>query len=349
MSFAKYHKKATRLKDRYQAFHADRSQLDGLYRVCLDHISPVTEPLALISQIQRSGGSLLSQLFDGHPEIHAHPHELKIGYPKKYIWPQINLNEPAQRWFYILFEESVIRLSKQGYKKEPTSDITFPFIFLPALQKKIFLKYLDSLSAISLRDVFNAYMTSYFGAWLNNQNRDGSKKIVTAFTPRLAMSADNMDTYFKIYPDARLISVVRDPSNWYPSALRHNLKIKKDKYSDIEIALQQWKECTQSAIRNKERFGERVCIIKFEDLIGDPGAVMHCLAEFLEIEFDPVLLTPTFNKSPIRANTSFKEEKTGIVKSTLARHETLSAAEISMIVEMTQDVYRSALDEAVAF
>jgi hypothetical protein len=309
----------------------------------------VIEPLALISQIQRSGGSLLSQLFDGHPEIHAHPHELKIGYPKKYIWPQINLNEPAPCWFHILFEESVIRLSKQGYKKEPTSDITFPFIFLPALQKKIFLKYLDSLSAISLRDVFNAYMTSYFGAWLNNQNRDGSKKIVTAFTPRLAMSADNMDTYFKIYPDARLISVVRDPSNWYPSALRHNLKIKKDKYSDIEIALQQWKECTQSAIRNKERFGERVCIIKFEDLIGDPGAVMHCLAEFLEIEFDPVLLTPTFNKSPIRANTSFKEEKTGIVKSTLARHETLSAAEISMIVEMTQDVYRSALDEAVAF
>jgi hypothetical protein len=349
MSFAKYHKKATRLKDRYQAFHADRSQLDGLYRVCLDHISPVTEPLALISQIQRSGGSLLSQLFDGHPEIHAHPHELKIGYPKKYIWPQINLNEPAQRWFYILFEESVIRLSKQGYKKEPTSDITFPFMFLPALQQKIFLKYLDSLSAISLRDVFNAYMTSYFGAWLNNQNRDGSKKIVTAFTPRLAMSADNMDTYFKIYPDARLISVVRDPSNWYPSALRHNLKIKKDKYSDIEIALQQWKASTQSALWNKQKFGERVCIIKFEDLIHDPGSVMHYLAEFLEIEFDPVLLMPTFNKSAIRANTSFKEEKTGIVKSTLARHETLSAAEISMIVEMTQEVYSSALDEAVAF
>lgn len=349
MSFAKYHNKATRLKGRYQAFHADKSQLEDLYRVCLDHFSLVIEPLALISQIQRSGGSLLSQLFDGHPEIHAHPHELKIGYPKKYIWPQINLNEPAQRWFHILFEESVIRLSKQGYKKEPTSDITFPFIFLPALQKKIFLKYLDSLSAISLRDVFNAYMTSYFGAWLNNQNRDGSKKIVTAFTPRLAMSADNMDTYFKIYPDARLISVVRDPSNWYPSALRHNLKIKKDKYSDIEIALQQWKASTQSAIRNKQKFGERVCIIKFEDLIHDPGSVMHYLAEFLEIKFDPVLLTPTFNKSAIRANTSFKEEKTGIVKSTLARHETLSAAEISKIVEMTQAVYRSALDEAVAF
>jgi hypothetical protein len=163
------------------------------------------------------------------------------------------------------------------------------------------------------------------------------------------MRADNMEAYFEIYPDARLISVVREPSNWYPSALRHNLKIKKDKYSDIGIALQQWKDSTLSAIRNKQQFGKRVCIIKFEDLIGDPGSVMHYLAEFLGIEFDPILLTPTFNKSPITANTSFKAETTGIVKSTLARYQTLSADQRSMIVDMTREVYSSALDEAVVF
>ena len=116
-----------------------------------------------------------------------------------------------------------------------------------------------------------------------------------------------------------------------------------------EYRLQQWKDSTLAAIRNKQQFGKRVCIIKFEDLIGDPGSVMHYLAEFLGIEFDPVLLTPTFNKSPIRANTSFKEETTGIVKSTLARHQTLSADQRSMIVDMTREVYSSALDEAVVF
>ena len=45
---------------------------------------PVNQPLLLISQVQRSGGTLLSQLFDGHPQVHAHPHELKIGYPEKW-------------------------------------------------------------------------------------------------------------------------------------------------------------------------------------------------------------------------------------------------------------------------
>ena len=70
------------LKNKYRIWMLTKelkeSKLDlkHLYRLCLEHISPVNSPLALISQIQRSGGSLLSQLFDGHPEIHAHPHEL---------------------------------------------------------------------------------------------------------------------------------------------------------------------------------------------------------------------------------------------------------------------------------
>lgn len=349
MDIAKFRRKLTRLKARRQALQDSGLSLEDLFRVCLDHISPVTEPLALISQIQRSGGSLLSQLFDGHPQIHAHPHELKIGYPKKFNWPEIDLNESHERWFKILFEDSVIRLFKEGYKKEPTSDITFPFIFLPALQRKIFLKYLESIDAPNLRHVFDAYMTSYFGAWLNNQNSTGQKRFITAFTPRLAMMKANMDSFFEIYPDGRLISIVRNPKNWFPSALRHNVKIKKDKYADIEIALHQWKENAEAMIWTKQKYDQRVCIIRFEDLISDIEAVMRHLAQFLNIEFDNILLTPTFNKSSITANTSFDEEKPGIVKSTLSRHQTLSVKELETIAEMTQDAYQEVLKAAVGF
>ena len=51
-----------------------RTLLANTYESWLEHIQPVTVPLALISQIQRSGGSLFSQLLDGHPELDAHPH-----------------------------------------------------------------------------------------------------------------------------------------------------------------------------------------------------------------------------------------------------------------------------------
>ena len=112
-----------------KAFRAIRSQVEDLYRSGLKSAAPITVPLALISQIQRSGGSLLSQLFDGHPEIYAHPDELKIGYPEKYIWPKIDLNDSPENWFSILFEESVIKHFREGYNKGHKSEKTFPFIF----------------------------------------------------------------------------------------------------------------------------------------------------------------------------------------------------------------------------
>ena len=202
----------------------NRKLLAKAYKHWLENILPVSVPLALISQIQRSGGSMLSQLFDGHPQLHAHPHELKFGYPKKYIWPPIDLRDRPDRWFEILFEEIVVRHFRYGYKKMEKYKDTSLFIFLPSLQKGLFLKYLESIDNINHRDVFDAYMTSYFNAWVNNQNRHGSKKFITAFTPRLAFMETNMKSFFKVYPDGRLISVVRDPKNWFPSANRHQLE-----------------------------------------------------------------------------------------------------------------------------
>ena len=132
------------------------SHLKDLFHTCLKHISPVTEPLALISQIQRSGGSLLSRLFDGHPEIHAHPHELMMGYKKKYVWPRIDLNEHPERWFRILFENMVIKHTREGYKKGK-EDKEYPerqFESLIAQEFEIFDPFLLSHNLKNCRDHF---------------------------------------------------------------------------------------------------------------------------------------------------------------------------------------------------
>ncbi len=128
-----------------KALKLNKSQLTDIYNTCLKHVSPVTLPLALISQVQRSGGTLLSQLFDGHPEVHAHPYELKIGYPKKYYWPQIDLNADPEKWFLLLFEDVILEHVKSGYSKFKRDEITYPFLFIPSLQHKIFTRYFKSL------------------------------------------------------------------------------------------------------------------------------------------------------------------------------------------------------------
>ncbi len=321
------------------------AHLKDLFHTCLKHISPVTEPLVLVSQIQRSGGSLLSQLFDGHPEIHAYPHELMMGYKKKCVWPRIDLNDRPERWFGIIFEKMIIEHNIKGYKKGRRDQETFPFILVPSLQKELFLKYIDSIQSITVRDVFDAYMTSYFGAWINNQSTNGRKKFVTVFTPRLSTLKANMEFFFEIYPDGRLISLVRDPKNWFPSTLRHL----PEKYGDLRGALSQWNESARAGLWNKERYGDRVCIIKFEDLVSKTEAVMRYLAEFLGIEFDDILLVPTFNKFPIKAHSRFKVENHGIVNSPLSKYRTLSEQEFDTIERMTGETYPRVLNEAVRF
>ena len=86
-----------------------------------------------------------------------------------------------------------------------------------------------------------------------------------------------------------------------------------------------------------------------EDLVAETETVMRFLAEFLDIEFDDILLIPTFNKSPIKAHTSFKVENHGILQGTQSRYKTLTESELDIIEGMTADIYSKALKEVVKF
>ena len=318
---------------------------EDLSRICLEHVSPVTSPLALISQIQGSGGSFLNHLFDGHPELHTHPHELMIGYPEKHHWPKIDLNDRPENWFGILFEDIVSKYNQEGYVKGKEDRETFPFVFIPALQKKIFLDYMDSVQSITARDVCNGYLTSYFGAWLNNQNYNGLKKFITAFNQKLATTRENMESFFEVYPDGRLISLIRDPKNWFPFVRTQWPK----RYEDVSLALNQWNECAQAMLWNKETYGDRVCLIKCEDLLSKTEAVMRYLADFLGIEFDDILLRPTFNTLPMKVNTNFNGEGHDLKDSPFRNARTSTGQELDTIERITSETYSLVLKEVVSF
>ena len=318
---------------------------EDLSRICREHVFPVTSPIALISQIQGSGGSFLNQLFDGHPDLHTHPHELTVGHPEKPHWPRIDLNDLPENWFGFLFEDIVSKYNQQGYVTGKGDKETFPFVFIPPLQRRIFLDYINSLQSITARDVFNGYLTSYFGAWLNNQNYKGQKKFITAYSPRLAIKRENMELFFETYPDGRLISLIRDPNNW----LSFVRKRWPEKYDDMTVSLEQWNESAQAMLWNKEKYVDRVCLIKFEDLLSKTEAVMRYLANFLGIEFDDILLVPTFNGFPLMVSTRSTIEDHGIAGSPLSEEITSTGWELNAIEGMTSEKYSLALKETVRF
>jgi hypothetical protein len=309
--------------------------LQELSRICSEHVFPVTSPLALIAQTRGSGGALLSQLFDGHPQLHVHPHELVIGYPEKSIWPSIDLSDGPETWFEILFEDIVSEYNREGYKKEKEDQETFPFVFISSLQREIFLNSLDSVQSMTRRDIFDAYMTSYFGAWLNNQNYYGSKKFITAYMSGPEIRKENMDSFFEVYPDGRLISIVRTPKSWFPSARRRW----PDRYTNVGQSLSEWNKSAQTMLWSKEKYGDCVCLIQFEDLISKTEAVMQFFAKFLTIEFVDILLTPTFNTFLLKAHTSFKVKDQGAWNTLLSTEKTLTEQEVDTIERETSETY----------
>jgi hypothetical protein len=325
-------------------------EYEALCKARLEHLVQVKEPLVLISQIQRSGGTLLSQLFDSHPECHTHPSEIYIGHPKKWNWPAVDLAR-QERWFAELYERPVELHLHEGYVKEkelrtePGQEV-YPFLFLPAIQRRIFEACVEATRPATQRDVLDCYFTSYFNAWLDNQNLyTGPKRAVTGFTPRLAMEEANVRRFFDAYPDGTLISVVRDPRGWYASASTYRSR----QYEDVAEAVGLWAQSAEAALVAQSRYGDRVLVLTYEQLVLETEATMRRVAERIGISMSPVLLAPTFNGRPVRANSSEGVAAHGIVAARVQAHrDMLDDSTSARIEELGGELYERAVALAQA-
>jgi hypothetical protein len=312
-----------------------------LFSARLEHLVEVREPLVLVSQIQRSGGTLLSQLFDGHPECHAHPYELKIGHPGEQHWPSLDLARP-DTWFDILSERKVVKHFLGGYRKgvkrRHNYDV-FAFLFLPRLQQAIFEACVAARPMERERDVLDCYFTSYFNAWLDNQNLyTAPMKAVTGFVPRMGAEVASVERFFDVYPDGTLVSIVRDPRGWFESARKA-----PPQYDDVEVALGLWRRSAEAALDASARYGDRVLVLTYEQLVLETEATMARVAERIGIAMSPQLLTPTFNGMPIRANSSEPVDRYGVLPERAAAYkDSLAAETIERIDELADDVYARA-------
>jgi len=304
-------------------------ELEHLRLVRRASLVTVDQPLVLISQVQRSGGTLLGQLFDSHPQCHAHPGELHIGYPQlKENWPPLDPADDPDTWYGMLEERHTEKMFREGYAKSARGKRLFyegeerqryPFLLPPSLQRDLFDHCVGTREIASARDILDCYMTAYFNAWLDNRNLLGDKRWVTGFAARLGIGEENRERFFADYPDGRLISCIREPKSWFASARTYH----DGRYGDIERSMRLWSWSAASMLEAKERFAGRVHIVSFESLVTDVEAMMRAIAEFLEIEFTETLVTPTFNGHPMKANSSFPVAEYGMLSAPAERRREL--------------------------
>lgn len=287
---------------------------------------------------------MLSQLFDHHPQVHAHPDEITIGKPRKWNWPDIDVRHArADAIFWSLYEHHLNRHIRYGYWKGPASKRSpGPWDFSRSHQRRVFLECWKRRTSPSQRDAIDCYFTSYFNAWQNyaiaDRVADADVRYLSGFIPRLNMHADSMARFVRDYPDGRLISIVRDPAGWYASAARH-----ADMYRDLDSGLELWARSARASMRMASEHPDSVRVVIFRDLVLDTERVMRDLVDWLGLDWDPIAVEPTFNGHPIKANTRFSSPSSGMVRETASRRDQLPRDIADTIDARVGPVYADAL------
>jgi hypothetical protein len=309
----------------------------------------VEQPLVLISQVQRSGGTLLSSLFDGHPEVLVHPWELQIGKPTKYDWPRLDPGDDPAVWLVTLEQPWLRPVFTSGYVKgrgRLATEPGHPLLLPPSFLERLMFSVTAARPPQTSREVLDRYFTAFFNAWLDLQGLwDEPKRWVVGFAPRLAW-APNAERMRADYPDGRVICVLRDPRGWYASAAPH---FGRQRGFDAEEGLALWCRGANEMISLKEAYGADVFVLSYERLVTQPETVTRALCDWLGIAWSRSMLQPTFNRRPVVANSSFDDASPGIeaVGAERWRH-VLDGDTCRWIEERALDLHQAALSHADA-
>ena len=292
-------------------------------------------PLILISQLPRSGGSLLSQLFDGHPELLVYPWEMRIGYPSKGSWPVLDLRSTPDHLFATLFHTELAYLARSGYRKAGKArqrQKRLKFDYSPIEHYANFVRLLEHEP--SRRAVLDTYFSTLFDAW---QPEMGDAQAVVGFVPRMASFPDSITSFFNDYPDGRLISILRDPADWFASRRAHT-KEGVARYDDVGEEMRVWSRMARNALQYRQGYGDQFLLLSFRDLVTDREGTMRRVADWCGIDFDPCLLCQTFDGNPISPNTNFDDPMERLAEAVLDRKLRLAEGELQRAYALTKSV-----------
>lgn len=228
----------------------------------------------------KSGTTLLLSLLDSHPELLVFPEELNF-------FQKVLCGKNKQEKLDKILNETdacIPSLGKVGSTLTGMRDYTS--IPGDAYMKELG-EYLEN--AVDDREMFLAI----FENWKQYSNLRSSErlKFFVEKTPRNEFYHEIIENLF---PNARYVYIVRDPRDNYVS-----YKKKKPKLS-LEKFVYSWQRSIRIALKK-----EGWLLIKYEDLISEPETTVRTLCNFLSIEFDEILLSPTKNGQIWKGNSMF--------------------------------------------
>lgn len=250
---------------------------------------PFDQRACFIAGQAKSGTTLLAALLDSHPELLVLPQE--TAYFPTVLTKYRDAGRRAQ--FDYLTKESFSRVLFGGEPKWREHEYTnFPQQkFLETFERTAFDR------ANAKRDLL-ALMAESYAATI-----DIPLDRIKRWIEKTPANRNHVDEIVVRFPQAKLLVTLRDPRAILATQIALE-KTRQTKRFSAYYVIAHWRLAAKLARRVRSGDVEGL-FVQFEQLLGEPVAVMKNVCDYLEITFDPdVLLKPTKIGQPWAGNSA---------------------------------------------
>ena len=291
-------------------------------------------PLLVVSGLQRSGTHLLDNLFRNHHQILSYYHELQIGRPNKYHWPNLQNVTDVKKRLSALIPRNMV---KHFLNIKSHQDFVFDFAYF----KRQFLQQEKNNTELIQRNTLDNFFTAYFNAYLNcnHSNFYNGYRYIAVTIPGLTIIKDSIENFFNDYPDGKIFVLIRDPYLWWNSARNHTKRLRKfglDRYQK-SLANTKW-AC--------DGYKKKVFAVSFDHLIKDTEKSMSFILQHADLEFNKVATYPSnFPYYAIDNSTFVKKKTKSVLKEKIKRELNIPEEEVLHIKSNIYPLFQEVLEE----
>ncbi len=252
--------------------------------------------LLMLSAMYENGGNTTHRFLDGHPELHVYPFESQIGtahvrdglssmFPLKYRWPEFLLDAtPAMDYHAIIDEEAKIRSRTPHVSKFRDER----FEMDDDERREIYCALVERTARSRAANV-EAFFRATHLAW-KNERRSGEETMHVGYSPVIAVDTAKI---LADLPGAHVLHVVRNPWSAYADTKKRPLPL-----SLIDYMLR-WNLHQHFALTSRAENPDRVHVVRVEDVMEDPAAVLGELLASLGLGGSETLARPSWNGQPL--------------------------------------------------
>jgi sulfotransferase family protein len=216
------------------------------------------EPMPFVVGVGRSGTTLLRLMLDAHPQM-AIP-------PETHFVPALIEAFERPRVTPDLALAAMVGYPRSGW---PDSGVS----------EEEMLQSLRSLRPLNSPDAVRSFYRLY--ASRHGKPRFGDK------TPRYVTRLNRIG---RALPEARFIHVIRDGRDVALSMNRRLVELRDSKPVPIRRLANRWRRRVMNA-RANELVKDRYMEVRYEDLVTDTQPTLQRVCDFIELDYDPVMLS----------------------------------------------------------